>query len=347
MDTFLGLPRKRQAELCELAADEVGCSPGAIEKDFWVCWVLRELFRSDAGAHLTFKGGTSLSKGWELIARFSEDVDLVVDRGFLGFTGELAPEAGDSRGEQQRRADAVLAKCQSYVGGTLLPALGALVRARFDDAAKPSVELDLADDDRQTILLRYERLFPKESYLSPFVKIELGARSDTEPSREPSIIPYLARVPGASMQDAAFTVRAVAPERTFWEKVSLLHEESFKAKGPRGRLARHYYDLWCLEHGGIATSALAMPDLFERVAEHRRLFFRGIAEGQRSLAIGSVRLVPSAERLPVWRGDFESMRDTMFFEDPPTFDMIMATAADLERRINALPQTSSTPGGAS
>ena len=336
MDAFLQLPAKRRSELCERAADELGCSPGAIEKDFWVCWALRELFHSDAGSHLTFKGGTSLSKGWSLIARFSEDVDLVVDREFLGFGGGRAPEASASRSESQRRADSVLMSCQRYVGNILLPELVAAVHRRFPGTDGPTVELDPADPDRQTILLRYRPLFAKESYLNPIVKIEFGARSDTEPSLEPSILPYLSLIPGATVPYTSFRVRAVAPERTFWEKVSLLHEESFRSAGPRGRLSRHYYDLWCLTQHEIADRALAMPDLFTRVADHRRLYFRGIAEGQRSLAIGSVRLLPAMERLPAWRADFDTMRETMFFEEPPSFDAIMACAHDLELRINRL-----------
>ena len=149
--------------------------------------------------------------------------------------------------------------------------------------------------------------------------------------------PYVASAPASGLGDCSFKVRAVAPERTFWEKVSLLHEEAYGATGPRMRLARHYYDLWCLDQQRVAASALAMPDLFQRVVEHRRLFFRRGGDAQRDLVVGSVRLVPAAERMQEWQADFEAMRETMFFEDPPSFDMIMSAVRDLEQRINRLP----------
>ena len=118
MDAFLQQPRARQGLLCERAGDELGLSPEAVEKDFWVCWVLRELFRlDDVASHLTFKGGTSLSKCWGFIERFSEDVDLVLGRDFLGFGGEAAPEAAPSRNERARRVENVLAACQRRLEG--------------------------------------------------------------------------------------------------------------------------------------------------------------------------------------------------------------------------------------
>lgn len=342
MDPFLELSPQQQAELCERAADQLGLAPGVVEKDFWVCWVLRELFRMDAGAHLTFKGGTSLSKCWGLIGRFSEDIDLVVDRSVLGFDGDAAPEAGTSRREQRRRAGAVSEACQRHVGDVLLPALAASTRARFGQTQSPVVALDPEAEDQQTILFSYASRFSAAGYLRPVVKIELGARSDTEPSREPEIEPYMASVCLAQLGDCRFQIRALAPERTFWEKVSLLHEVEGSAAGPRARLSRHYYDLWCLEQKEIAASAFESPELFRRVAQHRRLFFPRAAAAQRTLELGAVRIVPADERMSGWRTDFEAMRDTMFFEEPPSFETIMATARELESKINQLGQSGLT-----
>lgn len=140
----------------------------------------------------------------------------------------------------------------------------------------------------------------------------------------------------AELCELAADELGLAPSAVEWEKVSLLHEEAYGAAGPRMRLARHY-DLWCLEQQRIAASALAMPDLFRRVVEHRRLFFRRGGDAQRGLVAGSVRLVPAAERMQDWRTDFEAMRETMFFEDPPSFDTIMSAMRDLEQRINRQP----------
>ena len=124
MDRFLLLPDARRRLLCEEAGRTLGLSAGSVEKDFWVCWTLRTLFSSPtSGPHLTFKGGTSLSKGWKLIQRFSEDIDIVIDRDFLGFGGERAPEAAPSQKQRSKRIDELKDACQRHILDTLLPAL--------------------------------------------------------------------------------------------------------------------------------------------------------------------------------------------------------------------------------
>ena len=133
-------------------------------------------------------------------------------------------------------------------------------------------------------------------------------------------------------------MRTVAPERTFWEKVSLLHEESYRATdaGPKARLARHYYDLWCLLSAGIGDRARADERLFERVAAHRAVFFRKSREVQESLRRGGLRLVPTSDRRAAWKRDYDAMREAMFFDEPPTFDEVLAVVAAFEREFNGL-----------
>lgn len=131
-------------------------------------------------------------------------------------------------------------------------------------------------------------------------------------------------------------MRAVAAERTFWEKVALLHEEAFRKTGPRARLARHYYDIWCLEKKGVADRALASPELFARVAEHRRSYFRLGGRAQSDLRTGSVRLVPIEERMRAWQADYDATREAMFFGETPTFADLMEGIRLLELRINGV-----------
>ena len=331
MDEFLELPRNRRAELIERAADELGMSPAAIEKDFWVCWAMREMFRSVEGPHLTLKGGTSLSKCWNLIQRFSEDIDLVVDRTRLGFGPENAPESAPSRNEQGRRAEAVLERCKRHVHDVLLPVLRDGDRDCLRDTPSPVTELDPDAADQQTIILRYESLLASAGHVRTVVKIELGARSGIEPHEERLVRPYVVMLPEIGLEAGAFNVRAVAPHRTFWEKVSLLHEANHR-DGPRDRLARHFYDLWCLDRGGMATTAIESPGLFEEVVEHRRVYFRHAA--QQSLVPGSVRLVPPNASLSAWARDYEAMLPAMFVGDPPTFEQLMGEMRTLEGRIN-------------
>lgn len=139
------------------------------------------------------------------------------------------------------------------------------------------------------------------------------------------------------MSGSEITLRTVAPERTFWEKAMLLHEETYAAgaHGPKARLARHYYDLWCLIRGGVAERATAASGLFDRVADHRRLFFRKRREAQDTLRRGSLRLIPSDEQRPLWERDFAAMREAMFFAEPPEFEEILKVVADFQDRFNA------------
>lgn len=179
----------QRAQLCEKAGDQLGIAPGAAEKDFWVCWALSVLLSLEDGHHLTFKGGTSLSKCWGIIERFSEDIDLVVDRERLGFGGAASPEAARSRSETGRRVDRLLSSCQRYVGEELLPALRIAVQDRLGGERAAALVLDPDDPDRQAILLPYESVFGASAYMRPVVKIELGARSDIEPNQHRTVTP--------------------------------------------------------------------------------------------------------------------------------------------------------------
>jgi predicted nucleotidyltransferase component of viral defense system len=339
MDGFLKQPAERQRVLFEEAGRRLGLSAGSVEKDLWVCWTLRALFHlSSSGAHLTFKGGTSLSKGWKLIERFSEDIDIVVDRELLGFGGADAPEVAASNKQRARRLDALMGACRRYVHDVLRPAMEQELRQLFSSRDVWRLEADADDPDGQTLLFHYPPALREKAYVRPVVKIELGARSDTEPSATPAIAPYLADVFPDEVVNARFPVRAVAPERTFWEKIALLHEETYRegAAAPKARLARHYYDLWRLITRGVADRALVDNGLFERVAAHRAAYFRRSREAQESFRQGSLRFVPDAARRVHWKRDYEAMRESMFFGDAPDFEEILAVAATFEERFNSL-----------
>lgn len=339
MNVFLTLPAAERRRWAEEAGARLGLEATSIEKDFWVCWTLRELFTlAEIGDQLTFKGGTSLSKGWRLIERFSEDVDVVVDREYLGFVDERTPEKASSNRERERRLAAVLEACRVLVQGPLRLALDERCRSQLPAVGDWELSEDVDDVDRQTLLLRYPTAFPPGSSLRRVVKIELGARSDTEPSLRPAIRPYLADALPDEFPATEIVLRTVAPERTFWEKAMLLHEETYTASPdrPKGRLSRHYYDLWCLIRAGVADRAARDGGLFDRVASHRRLFFRKRREAQETLRPGQLRLVPPEDQLPHWRRDYDAMRESMFFGEPPHFDEILRVVGEFEGRFNAL-----------
>lgn len=330
MDAFLRLPVEERREACRIAEERISLRAASIEKDFWICWTLRELFALPGiGEHLTFKGGTSLSKGWKLIERFSEDLDVTVDRVHLGFGGERSPESAPSANQRAKRLDALQEACQIYIRDTLTPALAQRIGERVADG-----RLIGDPDDRLSVLFEYPSAFPTDAYLRPFVKIELGARSDIDPSETPEIRPYLAEAVPETLGHSAFNVRALSPRRTFWEKAMLLHEETYRAEGPRARLARHYYDLWCLIRAGVAAAAADDHDLFDRVAAHRAIFFRKGGGAQDSLRRGSLRLKPAREHMSDWQRDYDAMREAMFFGKTPQFIEILMVVEEFQNKFN-------------
>lgn len=296
-----------------------------------MCWTLRELFALPNWApHLTFKGGTALAKCWQLIERFSEDIDLVIDRGFLGFPAERF-----SNNQLTKLKHA----CGARIAGDLLPKLGQRLAARLptDGSWRLEVAGVEEDPDLQTLLFHYPTEFAGQAdYVAPVVRIELGARSDTDPSEHPHLQPMLVDAAPEALGTAAFSVRAVAPRRTFWEKAMLVHEETWRPpeKKRKARLSRHYYDLWCLITKGVAAEAVRDTGLFERVATHRKQFFRYTWLDYATLAKGSLRLCPLPEQLTGWRQDYAAMRGEMFFREPPPFAEVLRVVGDFERAFN-------------
>jgi hypothetical protein len=337
MYQFLKQSADRRRVFFDEAQAKLGLRAASIEKDFWVCLILRELFSlPECGAQLTFKGGTSLSKAWKLIERFSEDIDVVLNRKYLGFGDEQSPESAPSKKQRDKRLEDLKVACQQRIRDSLEPALATRLKSVLPQDSSWNLTRDESDPDGQTLLFHYTSVYAKADYIRPVVKIEMGARSDIEPHTTPQIQPYLAEAFPAIVADSWFAVRTVAPERTFWEKAMLLHEETFRAPGGalKVRLARHYYDLWCLIRKGVAEKAIADTALFNRVVAHRSVFFRRSKEAQDSLKVGSLCLVPLAGQLPAWRQDFQSMREEMFFGDVPSFDEILRVVSDFEKRFN-------------
>lgn len=337
MDAFPGLSANDRRDTCRAAEARTRLRAGSIEKDFWVCWTLRELFAlPEWGQRLTFKGGTSLSKGWRLIDRFSEDIDVVIDRDFLGFGGEHSPEHAPSRKKQRASLDALRKAAQAHIRESLQPALHERIADRLPAGAAWRLEPDAEDPDGQTLIFHYPTVFGTNDYIPPSVKIELGARSDTDPAETPEIEPYLAATHPELLGPSRFAVRAVAPRRTFWEKAMLLHEETYRPAGKKraARLSRHYYDVWCLITRGIADQALADAGLFERIAAHREVFFRYTWMDYRTLQPGTLRLLPAQDQRAAWAQDYDAMRETMFFGEAPDFDEILRIVGEFERRFN-------------
>ncbi len=338
MDTVLQLTSKQRAELFESAALKTGMDAVILEKDFWVCWTLKELFRlPTTGEHLIFKGGTSLSKVFKIIERFSEDIDVSIDRTFLGFGGANEPEAGASNKEKQRRIEALKAACQQKIAGELLPTLEAAIKSKVSRDDKWSLRSDDEDPDRQTLLFDYPTSFPPDAtgYIRRAVKIEMGARADHWPCEAKTVTPYVAEQFPKGFQEASYTVKVLAVERTFWEKATILHAEFHRPvdKPMPERFSRHYGDFYELIHKGVSKSATAKLELLARVAEHKNLFFKSSWAKYGEATQGTLRIAPPEQRLEALRDDYSKMQQ-MFFGEQPEFDKIIALLKQWESDFN-------------
>jgi len=338
MNSFLRLSSRDRRLAFLQAGDRIRLPAASVEKDLWVCWTLRALWGlPEAGKSLTFKGGTSLSKVWKIIERFSEDIDLIVDKEPLGFAGEASPDRALSAKQRKRRLETLVEACRQWVQESLKPAFARCIGEALGPAGW-TLEVDPDAEDGQCLLFTYPGVFPptEAGYVRPVVKIELGARSDDWPWENMVITPYAADALPELIRDATVIVRTLTAERTFWEKAMLLHEETFRPpdKSRKLRLARHYYDLWCLITKGVADRAAADRALFARVAEHREVFFRWTWVDYNTLKPGSLRLLPAADHEAGWRHDYEAMQGPMFFGKVPSFDEILRVVGDFERQFN-------------
>lgn len=339
MTTFISMTEERRNLVCTQVGAQLNLAEVAVEKDFWVCWTLNKLFQLPIwGDQLTFKGGTSLSKGWKLIERFSEDVDIVINREALGFDGNNSPEVASSKKQMRKRLNALRESSQKCVKEEIQPALQEAIFADLPSTLVWELLNDPADPDGQTLLFNYPTAFSAgAAYLRRAVKIEMGARSDTDPSTTITIAPFISEVFPDLFSGDKFEVRAVMPKRTFWEKAMLLHEENFRPVGSKRRkeyMARHYYDLFRLIEEGISNEAIADVELFAHVASHRIFFFRQNWVDYSTLVRGQLRLVPTVDQMPDWRTDYSNMQKEMFFGDAPDFDTVIEKVRGFQDGFN-------------
>lgn len=338
MDDFVKLNPEERRVYFEGAATLRNMQNQIVEKDFWVCWTLKELFRLPVmGEHLIFKGGTSLSKVFKVIERFSEDIDVSIDREHLGFGGANEPEAGSSNKEKQRRIEALKTACQKMITTELLPALQASIKAKLPRHEKWSLRLDDDDPDQQTLLFDYPTSFElgTTSYIRRNVKIEMGARADHWPSETKTITPYVAEQYPMGFKEPSCVLKVLSAERTFWEKATILHAEYHRPldKPMPVRFSRHYYDFYELIRKGVAKHAVERLELLSRVAQHKNLFFRTSWARFGEATKGSLRIAPPEHRLKALREDYAKMQP-MFFNDAPEFDPMIRLLEQWETQFN-------------
>jgi hypothetical protein len=299
----------------------------------------------DAPAGLIFKGGTSLSKVYGAIGRFSEDIDLSLDRTDLGFREARDPAQAPSGKKAQKLLDELAAACKAVIHEQLLP----LLRVDFETVLGPpgsswSLTADPDAEDGQVLNFNYPVGVPSgrevPSYLRPAVRLELGARSDRWPAEDHLIKPYAAEVLPAAFREAQCRVHVLAGERTFWEKATSLHAEYHRPadKTTGERVSRHYYDLARLYDGPIGKRALSRLDLLEAVVKHKQLFFRSARARYEEAQPGTLRLVPHKDRSEALERDYRAMA-VMMFESPPPWAQVLERLRALEEDINRRPES--------
>lgn len=341
LNNFANLPESEKQAYYEFTADKKGLPEYIIEKDFWVCWSLKQLFSlSDIGENLIFKGGTSLSKAYQLIERFSEDIDISIDKKYLGFIEDRDPEEASSKKKQQALIKELADECSDFVQNKLKSELN----SQFSKELKSTdinwyIEVDPSDVDRQTLLFYYPTLSLEttDSYIRQAVKIELGARGAGNPFNICDISPFINENISDVNLTSSIEVKTLSAERTFWEKATILH---MYVNWPENkslplRQSRHFFDFYKLIKSNIKQLATRDLSLLENVAEHKKIYFRAGWANYDNARKGTLNLIPSNEMLKSFENDFRQMKE-MFYGDPVSWEEIISEIKKFESEFNSL-----------
>ena len=268
MREFATLPQEDRADALVVAAQAKGMHPAIVEKDFWVCWTLDYLFGESAFKDsFAFKGGTSLSKGFGLIERFSEDIDLIFDWRLLGYETK---EPWEKRSNTKQ--DAFVRQINEDAGLFLRDNLMPEMQAYIEGQCVVNASLRIDEDDPQTLRFFYPQSFSDDSILQE-IRLETGALAAWTPTTVAHIRPYIAEEFPEAFARPETSVLTVSPERTFWEKATILHKEAFRTNGRfPSRYSRHYYDLYRLAHSDIKERALGDTALLKSVVGFKMTF---------------------------------------------------------------------------
>jgi hypothetical protein len=320
----------------DATAAELKISFQIIEKDFWVVWILERLFSlSELKDHITFKGGTSLSKVYGVIQRFSEDVDLSIEKEFFGFDKFNDPENAPSKKKQRAMLSDLAVACSDYVQNKLVTILSRAISEKLGTSDAWQLEIDMEDPDGQTLQFKYPSTIKEDAYIRPSVKIELGARAEHWPVSQHKIQSYVKSVLKEKIEEIDVLVRVLEAKRTFWEKATILHQYAHLPHDKKlpPRISRHYYDFYCLLNSETKADAIKDSELLDRVASHKSIYFASAWANYKTAQKGSLKLVPPLHILESLEKDFSLMKD-MFFGTIPDWLTILKTISAFEIEFN-------------
>lgn len=342
MKELLSLSQNERAQLFQEATNRSPNirNPIIIEKDFWVCWALDQIFsNSTLAPHVTFKGGTSLSKCYNIIDRFSEDIDLTLAKSYIGISGDNDPISASTSSQRGKRleqlSDAVKTKITNDVKPVLTEEFRKSLSINFDDT---EWQLTIDEEDKQSLIFHYPSCLekPSDGYIDISIKLEFGARGDNNPCESKVISSYTQQLlPELFENPSIIKVTSLTARRTFWEKVTLLHAEYHRnpTQPLPGRIFRHYYDIVMLDQKNLTQEALNDPALLYDVVKNKTIYFPSKWANYGEAKIGSMRLYPNEIFIESLKRDSENMID-MFFGDPPNFNKVMSEIKRIEAIIN-------------
>ncbi len=325
---WIDLDKERKLLSIEKVSVSTGLPNFAIEKDWWVCLVLKAVFQSKYADFIIFKGGTSLSKAYSLIERFSEDVDLIIDRKLLGY--------------EEVKSKTQIKKLRKTSGGfivnefreELIKQLNTLgVEGKFRIEYKPYVD-DTSDPN--SLEIYYDSVFDfNNDYVKPRVLLEMSARSMTEPSEQKEIISWIdEEFKSTDFAESSFNVEVVMPQRTFLEKIFLLHEEFRKPEIRTYRMTRHLYDIERIANTEYGKMALNDDVLFNTIVEHRKHYTPLRSEDYSKHSKGSLTILPPQEIVKDWEEDYKSMQENMISGTSLKWEDLLVRIEKIQENIN-------------
>lgn len=336
-ESWVQLSRNDQSEALETAASRMGRPAHLLEKDIWVVWVLHTLYESPLGQTLTFKGGTSLSKAYHLIDRFSEDIDLTHD------IRALAPDVlregnpiPPTASQEKKISAAVRSRLPDWIATSVVPVLHrGLVQDRLQ------ADLNVAGEARDKLVMTYPALKTGTGYAAANVLLEFGARSTGEPHELKKVVCDMAAVIG-ELEFPSATPRVMKAERTFWEKATAAHVYCLQGRLRGDRYSRHWYDLAAFAKSPILRRAAQDRTLATQVAEHKSMFFaENDAAGKQidyfKASGGGLRLIPEGRSRAALERDYLAMLDDgLLPAGQPDFNTLLDVCASIERQVNLL-----------
>lgn len=331
MDKWFAVPDSTKRNAYIQIAEKTGMAPFAVEKDWWVVQALTVIFEMEIAKHLVFKGGTSLSKAWNVIQRFSEDIDLAIDRRFWGFVGALS----------KRQIERLRVVSNDYMLNVFYPELQKRFQEKGMNAIKWDIEkTDNPEEDPVKIYLYYPEVIESPGYLEPRIQIEISCRSLREPFTNKNFRSLIDdEYPEMEFAQKSIEVQTVNPERTFLEKIFLLHEEFHRPvdKIRVTRLSRHLYDIYHLSKTEYAEKAINDKELYETIVVHRHKFTRVGGVNYNEHNPQSINPIPIPQVIEAWKEDYKIMLEQMIYEEnKPSFEDIITEITALKEKINAL-----------